>query len=105
MHRFVKFVYLLTKKFPKEEIYGITSQIRRSSMSVILNYIEGYARRKGKECKVYRNFMEISFGSLKETKYLIFFSFEEGFINKKEYQIAIEMSDKISKMVWGIIKK
>jgi len=48
-------------------------------MLVILNYIEGHARRKGKECKVYRNFMEISFESLKETKYLIFFCFEEGY--------------------------
>jgi len=85
IHRFVKFVYLLIKKIPKEEIYGITSQVKRSSMLVILNYIEGHARRKGKECKVYRNFMEISLESLKEIKYLIFFCFEKGFISKEEY--------------------
>jgi len=37
-------VYKITKKFPREEIYGITSQLRRAALSVILNYIEGYAR-------------------------------------------------------------
>ena len=48
MDEFVHFVYNITRKFPKEELYGITSQLRRASLSVILNYIEGYARGKEK---------------------------------------------------------
>jgi len=60
MDRYAHFVYAITKKFPKEELFGITSQLRRSSLSVILNYIEGYARRRGKDCKVYNNFIQIS---------------------------------------------
>ncbi|MBI4653213.1 four helix bundle protein [Candidatus Kuenenbacteria bacterium] len=46
-------VYKITKKFPKDELYGVTSQIRRSSLSIILNYIEGYARRKNDNCRTY----------------------------------------------------
>lgn len=71
---YVKEVYLITKNFPKEEIYGLTSQLRRATLSVMLNYVEGYARRKGAGCKVYQNFLEISFGSLKESKYLLYLS-------------------------------
>lgn len=104
MHNYAKFIYEISRKFPKEEVYGITSQIRRSGLSVILNYIEGYARRKGDDCKVYKNFMEISYGSLKESKYLLFFCFEEKYINKDEYNKGIQFSDKIGKMLWGIIK-
>lgn len=46
MDEFVHFVYKITKDFPKEELYGITSQLRRVALSVILNYVEGFARRK-----------------------------------------------------------
>ena len=46
MDKYVHSIYKLSRNFPKEEIYGVTSQIRRSSLSVILNYIEGFARRK-----------------------------------------------------------
>ena len=56
-----------SRKFPKEELYGVTSQIRRSSLSVVLNYIEGFSRKKN---LVMINFYEISYGSLKEAKYL-----------------------------------
>ena len=103
MHKYVRFIYKITKKFPKEELYGVTSQLRRSTMSVILNYIEGYARRKGVKCKVYQNFLEISYGSLKESKYLLFFSFEEDYITSEEYNYGLLLSDKIGKMVWSII--
>jgi len=73
-------------------------------LSVILNYIEGFARRRGDDCKVYKNFLEISYGSLKESKYLLFFTFEENYIAKEEYYIGLEMNDKIGKMLWSIIK-
>ncbi|MCF7846364.1 MAG: four helix bundle protein [Candidatus Peribacteraceae bacterium] len=68
MDEYVHFIYAVTRKFPREETYGVTSQIRRSSLSVILNYIEGYARMRD---KVHKNFLEISYGSLKESKIFI----------------------------------
>ncbi|MDF1497936.1 MAG: four helix bundle protein [Patescibacteria group bacterium] len=62
MDEYVHLVYALTKKFPRDELYGVVSQLRRSMLSVILNYIKGYAR--GRE-KVHKNFLEIFYGSLK----------------------------------------
>jgi len=46
MDEFVHLVYCITKDFPKSELFGATSQLRRAALSVILNYIEGYARKK-----------------------------------------------------------
>ena len=105
MHLFVKEVYRVTRSFPREELYGVTSQLRRAVMSVILNYIEGYARRRGADCKVYNNFLEISYGSLKEAKYLIYFSNTEDYINNKDYNKLIEMNDEIGKMVWTLLSR
>ena len=104
LHVYVKLIYKITKNFPKEEIYGIVSQIRRAAVSVILNYIEGFARRKGPYCKVYKNFLEISYGSLKESEYLLFLSYEERYIVKEEYDRGAQLTDKIGGMLWSIIK-
>ena len=81
MHQYVKRIYQITRKFPKEEMFGATSQVRRAAMSMILNYIEGYARRRGDMCKVYRNFLETSYGSIKESEYIVFFAYTENWIN------------------------
>ena len=86
MHCFVKDVYRVTKNFPRDELYGVTSQLRRAAISVILNYIEGFARKKSEECKVYRNFLETSYGSLKEANYLIYFSYSENYLDKNEHE-------------------
>ncbi len=102
MHKFIKEVYLITNEFPKHELYGIISQIRRASVSVILNFIEGFARRTGSECKTYKNFLRISYGSLKETKYLLFLSLELKYINQNKYKELIILTEKIGKMLWPI---
>jgi len=104
MHKYVRFIYKITKKFPKDELYGVTSQMRRATVSVILNYVEGYARNKGYDSKVYINFLEISYGSLKESKYLLYLSSEENYITQEEYNEGFIMADKIGKMLWPIIK-
>jgi len=101
MDDFVFDVYKITKKFPKEEIYGVTSQIRRASMSIILNYIEGFARLGDKQLK---NFLQISYGSLKETKYLLYFSEREGYIEKNDYKKLIGLSEEIGAMLWTTIR-
>lgn len=102
MDEFVNKIYDYTKDFPKEEIFGLTSQLRRAALSVILNYIEGYARQSR---NVLRNFLEISYGSLKETKYLIYFSFNRKYLKEKEYKELIDLTEKIGAMLWGIIRK
>ena len=63
---------------------------------------EGYARIKD---KVHRNFLEISYGSLKECKYLLYFSYTEKYLIEKEYKDLLKLSEEIGAMLWGIIKK
>ena len=97
MNSYVHIVYSLARSFPREELYGVTSQIRRSSLSVILNYIEGYARKKP---LVRLNFLETSYGSLQESKYLLHFSLVEKFINQPDYQQSISLTEEIGAMLW-----
>lgn len=97
-----KEVYTVTHSFPKEEMYGITSQVRRAALSVILNIIEGFARQTTAE---YRRFLLISFGSLKETKYLLYFSKEQRYISNENYKKTIELAEEVSKILWSITKK
>ncbi|MBD3248207.1 four helix bundle protein [Candidatus Falkowbacteria bacterium] len=104
IHKYIKLIYEISKEFPRDEIYGVTSQFRRAGISIMLNYIEGYARRKGDDSKVYKNFLQISYGSLKETKYLLFFTFDQGYVEEKYYKKGLSLSDKIGKMLWCLIK-
>lgn len=97
MDEYVHLIYRITKNFPKEELYGVTSQLRRAALSIILNYIEGFARQKK---AVKKNFWEISYGSLKESKYLLHFALVEEYFNQKEYQKAITLADEIGAMLW-----
>jgi len=101
MDRYVHLVYKFSKNFPREELFGVTSQLRRAALSVILNYIEGYARGRD---KVYINFLEISYGSLKESKYLLHFSLVEGYLSTDEYKEAVSLAEDIGAMLWGTIK-
>lgn len=97
MDEFVHRAYGLTKNFPKEELYGVVSQLRRASLSIILNYIEGFARKKK---LVQLNFFEISYGSLKETKYLLYFSLKENYLSTEEYKQSIKLAEEIGAMLW-----
>lgn|SRR3989338_8050180 len=101
MDNYAHLIYGLTSKYPKEEIYGIVSQLRRAGLSVVLNYIEGYARKRD---KVHKNFLEISYGSLKETLYLLHFSMIEKYISSEDYKKALKLGDSIGGMLWGMMK-
>ncbi|HLB60457.1 MAG TPA: four helix bundle protein [Patescibacteria group bacterium] len=95
------YVYDVTEKFPKQEMFGLTSQLRRAAISIILNYIEGYARQRTKQ---YAQFLDISYGSLKETKYLIYFCYKRKYIKETGYMNLIKLCDEIGKMLWGTMK-
>jgi len=101
LDEFAYLSYRVTKTFPKEEIYGITSQLRRASLSVVLNYIEGYARLGDNQLKY---FLQMSYGSLKETKYLLYFSEREGYIKEEDYKKLINLAEEIGAMLWTTIK-
>lgn len=101
MDMYAHLVYALSRQFPKEELYGVTSQIRRAALSVVLNYIEGYARMRS---RVHKNFLEISYGSLKESRYLLRFSLVEKYISEKDYQAATVLADEIGAVLWGVMQ-
>ncbi len=86
---------------PSEELYGSTSQIKRAALSIILNFIEEFARRRK---AVQLNFFEISYESLKESKYLLYFALTEKYIPKEKYNKGLKMANEIGAMLWSIIK-
>ena len=89
-------IYLITQNFPKEEIYVITSQLRRSSLSVPTNIVEGFARKSNKELK---RFCNIALGSLAETEYLIEFSLKIEYINKKQYNEVQKIREEVGRLL------
>jgi four helix bundle protein len=93
-----KDVYVLTKTFPKEELYGLTSQIRRSVVSIPSNIAEGAARNSDKE---FIQFLYISLGSLSETETQLILSQDLGFISNLDFLPKIEI---IKKKILGLIK-
>jgi four helix bundle protein len=61
MDEYVKGSYKVSKNFPRDEMHGVTSQLRRAALSVILNYTEGFGRRTGDDCKTFIHFCRISY--------------------------------------------
>lgn len=100
--KFVKDIYLLTKKNPNEEKFGITSQLRRASVSVPVNIAEGAAKRTKKDNI---KFLYISRGSLSEIDTLLIISFELDYISNQEYEQFNEKVDRVSTLLAGLIKK
>ncbi|MFA7285856.1 MAG: four helix bundle protein [Candidatus Paceibacterota bacterium] len=102
MKEYVHGVYDITEKFPKSEIFGSVSQIRRASLSVLLNYTEGFARQRENTMK---HFFEISYGSLKESMVLLEFTNERNYFSKEEFNKLFKIGDQIGKMLWGTLIK
>jgi len=92
----VKIIYQLTQKFPKEEIYGLTSQIRRCAVSVPSNIAEGHARDSLKE---YIQFLSISAGSLAELQTQLVIAKELRMGQVEHVEEAELLADKTLKMV------
>ena len=93
--------YKITDKFPRSEIYGMTSQCRRALLSIMLNYVEGFGRTKK---KVMLNFYEISFGSLKESIYVFYLAFRLEFISEQAYKDLFLKKERIAQMLWKTIE-
>jgi four helix bundle protein len=90
-------VYMKTRDFPKEEIYGITSQLRRAALSVPTNIVEGYSRKGDRELG---RFLNVSLGSLAESKYLIYFSHRLSYLSDEDYAGLKSGYDKLGKSLW-----
>lgn len=100
----VKDIYILTMKFPKDELYGLTSQMRRSAISIPSNIAEGFKRYHSKE---YSQFLHIVLGSAAELETQLIIAKELGFINDKDKLLIdiLEKIDHISKMISSLLNK
>ncbi len=94
-------IYGLTKSFPKEEIYGITNQIRRSAISIPSNIAEGAGRNHKKE---FKQFLHISLGSLTELQTQLIISRNIGYLNDEVYKNLNNKLDDIGMMISGLIR-
>jgi four helix bundle protein len=83
-HTFTLRIYSNTSLFPKDELYGITSQIRRASSSIPTNISEGCGRNPDKE---FNQFLNIALGSASETEYLIILSRDLNYIDTETFEI------------------
>ncbi|MBN8694740.1 MAG: four helix bundle protein [Bacteroidetes bacterium] len=97
-HKLVLEIYRTTKSYPKEEVYALTSQIRRASVSIAANISEGY-KKKTKASKL--NFLNISEGSLEEVKYYILLSKDLEYITEKEYDNLENMCNEVGRLING----
>ena len=94
-------IFFLTKKYPKEEKYSLTDQIRRSSRSVCANVSESWAKRRYK--KVFVNKLTDSLGEEFETETWLKYSLDCGYINKTEYKNLIKKYEEVRKMLIAMI--
>ena len=93
--------YKLSKKFPKEDMYGLTSQLRRSSASVAANIAEGHGRESS---QTFIQYLRISQGSLKETETHIILAGRLELGDKQELKDALASCDEIGKMLRSLIR-
>lgn len=101
-HRLTLDIYKATTKFPKEEQYNLTSQIRRASVSIPTNIAEGSGKNSNLDLA---RFLQISFGSTHEVEYLIFLSFELAFLDNNEFTKLNSDIGEIKAMLISLIKK
>ena len=101
-HRLVLGIYDVAKKFPKEELYGLTDQIKRAAVSVTSNVAEGFGRQGYKE-KI--QFYFISQGSLIELKNQLMIARDIKYIDSEEYTKLIEQANLTHKLLQGLITK
>ena len=98
----VEEIYIITKNFPKEEMYGLISQLRRSAVSIPSNIAEGFTRLHNKE---YRQFLYIFLGSCAELNTQIIISSRLSYLSTEKAERILNEIDEISKMIMGLIKK
>lgn len=99
--RLVTEIYNLTKNFPKEELYGLATQMRRSAISIPSNIAEGSARNHNKE---FIQFLYVALGSCAELETQLIISLNLGFINNETLESFMEKIKDIRNMLIGLIK-
>ena len=94
-------VYTVSKFFPRDELFGLTSQVRRSSVSIAANIAEGYGRESRGS---FVQFLRISQGSLKETETHLLLAERVGLVKRKQIAGALEKADELGRMLRSLIR-
>ena len=95
-------IYRLSKKFPNDETYGITAQIRRCAVSIPSNIAEGYGRSSTQD---YIRFLRIASGSLYELQTLLEISLNIGYLNKNNFEKIYQATREIERMLSSLTRK
>ena len=96
-------IFEITKKFPEDEIYSLTVQIKKSSRSVAINIREGFAKRKYEQ--VFIRHLNDALGSSEETKGWLDFSLDFGYISKEEHKQLYGDYDEVNAMLYSLMNK
>jgi len=100
-HEMTLDTYRVTAAFPKEEMYGLTSQLRRASASIGANIAEGCGRRSdGEMCR----FLQIARGSASEVEYHFLLARDLRFLDEKEFQKLTRQADELQRMLTGLMQ-
>lgn len=97
----IKAVYKALRDFPKEEVWGLTAQIKRSAVSVASNIAEGSSKRSTRE---FIRFLNIAYGSLTELEAQLIIAFELEFLDKAKYESLIEQCNEVGKILNGLMR-
>ena len=100
-HKLTLKVYASTSQFPREEIYGLTSQIRRACASIPTNIAEGSGRESAPD---FARFLQIAVGSASETEYLIILAHELKYITSTQYAELMDTTIRVRKMLITLLK-
>lgn len=98
----VKEVYRLSRDFPREELYGLTMQMRRAGISIPSNVAEGFKRNHNKE---YRQFLHIALGSAAELETQLIVAQELGFLAEENLNGLLDKLDHLSRMISSLLNK
>jgi len=100
-HQLVLDVYKLTKAFPREEMFGLVSQVRRAVVSVTSNIAEGFSRKGIKEK---RQFLYMALGSLSEVESQVMVAFDLGYVKQVQYKNLDEKIQITGKLINGLLR-
>ncbi len=101
-HNLVLIIYKITKLFPRDELFGLTNQLRRAVVSITSNIAEGFSRNSYKEKS---QFYSIALGSLTEVENQVIIACDLGYISNQEFEDLTERIITVSKLLNGLIKK